>query len=219
MSLLITALVFPIFAQEDVTQFLGIPVDGTKSEMILKLKAKGFKYSKREDEFTGLFNNSEAIVKVVTNSDNIVRRIIVHNAYAYDNISDLIVSYNNLCWQFYNKDNYLPCSLDSIIYPTYEHLSIPRQEDIPYEITVNNKRYDTAFYQLPAPMDSIPFDSRFKNMITLDNGKEVNLFHAIPLMTKYSHRLVWFTIREYIGHYYIAIFYDNEKNNHGGKDL
>lgn len=31
-----------IFAQNDVTKFLGIPVDGPKSEMIRELKAKGF---------------------------------------------------------------------------------------------------------------------------------------------------------------------------------
>ena len=31
------------YAQEkDVTKFLGIPIDGTKSEMIAKLKGKGF---------------------------------------------------------------------------------------------------------------------------------------------------------------------------------
>lgn len=32
-------------AQEDVTKFLGIPVDGTKSEMIKKLLKKGFERS------------------------------------------------------------------------------------------------------------------------------------------------------------------------------
>lgn len=31
-----------MYAQKDVTKFLGIPVDGTKSAMIQKLKAKGF---------------------------------------------------------------------------------------------------------------------------------------------------------------------------------
>ena len=31
-----------VYAQKDVTKFLGIPVDGTKSAMIQKLKAKGF---------------------------------------------------------------------------------------------------------------------------------------------------------------------------------
>lgn len=32
-----------IYAQQDVTKFLGIPVDGSKSEMIQKLKAKGIR--------------------------------------------------------------------------------------------------------------------------------------------------------------------------------
>ncbi|WP_417178871.1 hypothetical protein [Barnesiella intestinihominis] len=31
-----------LYAQKDVTKFLGIPVDGTKTAMIQKLKAKGF---------------------------------------------------------------------------------------------------------------------------------------------------------------------------------
>jgi hypothetical protein len=31
-----------VFAQEDVTKFLGISIDGFKSEMINKLKSKGF---------------------------------------------------------------------------------------------------------------------------------------------------------------------------------
>ena len=34
-----------LFAQKDVTQFLGIPVDGYKAEMIEKLKSKGFTIS------------------------------------------------------------------------------------------------------------------------------------------------------------------------------
>ena len=34
-----------LYAQKDVTQFLGIPVDGSKSEMIQKLKAKGYRYN------------------------------------------------------------------------------------------------------------------------------------------------------------------------------
>ena len=37
-----------IFAQNNVTQFLGIPVDGSKSAMIEKLKAKGFSIDSSE---------------------------------------------------------------------------------------------------------------------------------------------------------------------------
>ena len=45
------------FAQEDVTKFLGIPVDGFKPEMIRKLKAKGFvEHPYRTDELVGEFN-------------------------------------------------------------------------------------------------------------------------------------------------------------------
>ena len=31
-----------VYAQKDITQFLGIPIDGYKPEMIKKLKDKGF---------------------------------------------------------------------------------------------------------------------------------------------------------------------------------
>ena len=31
-----------VFAQKEVTKFMGIPVDGSPTEMIKKLKAKGF---------------------------------------------------------------------------------------------------------------------------------------------------------------------------------
>ena len=39
-----------LHAQEDVTKFLGIPVDGSKSEMIQKLKAKGFTNTSSEKD-------------------------------------------------------------------------------------------------------------------------------------------------------------------------
>ena len=42
LALIITTLLLSVsvFAQEDVTKFLGIPVDGFKPEMIKKLKEK-----------------------------------------------------------------------------------------------------------------------------------------------------------------------------------
>ena len=41
-SLLATLLTLSLYAQNDVTTFLGIPVDGFKSEMRQKLIDKGF---------------------------------------------------------------------------------------------------------------------------------------------------------------------------------
>lgn len=57
-----------IFAQNDVTKFLGIPVDGPKSEMIRKLKAKGFILNgENANEFlTGRFNGMDVRVYIST---------------------------------------------------------------------------------------------------------------------------------------------------------
>ena len=60
---------FVLCAQKEVTTFLGIPVDGTKSEMIEKLKAKGFKYETLDenDFLTGEFNGMDVHIFVVRN--------------------------------------------------------------------------------------------------------------------------------------------------------
>lgn len=39
------ALTICAFGQQKIMKFLGIPIDGYKSEMIESLKAKGFKYN------------------------------------------------------------------------------------------------------------------------------------------------------------------------------
>ncbi len=58
------------WAQKDVTQFLGIPVDGSKSEMIRKLKAKGFTSDPyKSDLLKGEFNGRDVEIHVVTNNN------------------------------------------------------------------------------------------------------------------------------------------------------
>ena len=42
LSLVLCCISIVTMAQTDVTKFLGIPVDGYKSEMMRKLKSKGF---------------------------------------------------------------------------------------------------------------------------------------------------------------------------------
>jgi len=53
-------------AQQDVTRFLGIPVDGSKSEMIHRLKEKGFQYNQSTGALRGEFNGLEVDIYVVT---------------------------------------------------------------------------------------------------------------------------------------------------------
>lgn len=52
------------FAPNDMTQFLGIPVDGTKIDMIQKLKAKGFTYNATNDVLEGEFNGQNVLTLI-----------------------------------------------------------------------------------------------------------------------------------------------------------
>lgn len=165
-----------LHAQKEVTKFLGIPVDGSKSSMIQKLKNKGFVYDPSADYLKGEFNGQQVDVYVVTNN-NKVYRIMVCDKNNWDE-GQIKIRYNTLCRQFANNQKYVP--LDA------EELS--ERENISYEMTVNKKEYQATYAQLPADDD----------------------------LTK---RLVWFTILERYGKYYIAIFYDNEFNRAQGEDL
>jgi len=165
-----------LYAQKEVTKFLGIPVDGSKSSMIQKLKNKGFVYDPSADYLKGEFNGQQVDVYVVTNN-NKVYRIMVCDKNDWDE-GQIKIRYNTLCRQFANNQKYVP--LDA------EELS--ESEDISYEMTVNKKEYQATYAQLPADDDLIK-------------------------------RLVWFTILERYGKYYIAIFYDNEFNRAQGEDL
>ena len=65
LSLMIVALLLSaiVFAQpKSVTKFLGIPIDGSKAEMIQKLKEKGYTYNSKFDCLEGEFNG-QAISK------------------------------------------------------------------------------------------------------------------------------------------------------------
>ena len=78
--------------QKDVTRFLGIPVDGSKSEMIRKLKAKGFESTSYDREvLTGEFNGTTVNVHVVTNNEK-VYRIMVADAVPRSE-GDIIIHY------------------------------------------------------------------------------------------------------------------------------
>ncbi len=210
------------YAQKDVTQFLGIPVDGSKSAMVQKLKAKGFRAnSYNKDVLEGEFNGVDVNVFIGTNSGKVCR-VMICDANAIDERS-IQIRFNNLCHQFLNKENYIPCSTDTCMFPEYEDIAIPQNEDIRYEVQVNNKRYEAAFYQLPAPKDSLIKDIEPLSFISLRHtdraGNEIDVYPICKLSELYSKRSVWFMISERFGKYYITMFYDNEYNRANGEDL
>ena len=209
------------YAQKDVTQFLGIPIDGSKSAMIQKLKAKGFKAnSYREDVLEGEFNGMDVNVHIGTNGDKVCR-IMVCDANPVDERS-IKIRFNNLCRQFKKNPKYM--SMDDYI--------IPDDEDISYGITVNNKRYEAIFYQHPVELSDttlilekiIPILTEKYTPEQLANPtgeiKSEMMKKALEYMIElYTNKPVWFMISDLYGKYYITMFYDNEYNRANGEDL
>ena len=124
-----------VFAQKEVTKFLGIPVDGYKSEMIQKLKAKGYNYNSARDCLEGEFNGRDVEIGVVTNNNKVYRIAIIDKTYS--NESDIKIRFNTLCNQFENNTKYVG-SLEQ---------KIPENEDISIQMSLYSKRYEAAFFQ------------------------------------------------------------------------
>src|SRR5574344_1231286 len=89
-----------LYAQNDVTKVLGIPVTGSKTAMINKLKLKGFRYNAVTDCLSGKFNDTNVYVYVFLNH-NKVYRIMMADKYGADEAS-IKTRFNILCYQFAN---------------------------------------------------------------------------------------------------------------------
>ena len=209
-------------AQTDVTKFLGIPVDGDKSEMISKLKSKGFAQSPYgEDILTGVFNGTDVNVVIDTNNDKVCR-IMVSDANSMDE-ANIRIRFNVLCEQFKNNSRY--CSLHE------DDQKLKDDEDISYEMNANKKRYQAVFYQIP-DTSAVSFKEGVQSLIhskytkeQLENPSEeisedVYRIGAMYALEKIVKKPVWFMIsEEEYGKYYITMYYDNEYNRANGEDL
>ena len=133
-------------AQNRALKFLGIPVDGDKSEIIHELKKKGYTYTNVDgiDMLTGEFNGTAVHIFFSTNN-NKVWRIYIADADKKDEYQ-IKLRFNSLCNQFEHNQRYTSLSEDQ---------KIPMDEDISYEMDVNDKRYEAAYYQLPDDPDLI----------------------------------------------------------------
>lgn len=225
LSFVIVSLLFPIimFAQKDVTTFLGIPVDGYKSEMRKKIIAKGFTPNKFDgtEYFEGEFNGTDVHLYIGTNN-NKVYRIMLCDVKTM-NEADIINRFNNLVRQFEKNQRYISL-LDQ---------TIPSGEDISYEMLVHNKVYEAIYYQSPDydKVDTVALKNQIQQAVLdkysqeeLDNlseeQKEEVLNSALGIgFDLISKKPVWFRICENYGQYYITMFYDNEYNHADGEDL
>ena len=178
-----------VLAQKEVTKFMGIPVDGSPTEMVKKLKAKGFKTDEDAmqvvklegidldgpEVLTGRFNGEyvRLYLKVGTNN---VWRICLVDKNSRDE-TQIKIRFNTLVRQFEGNGKYVPL---------VDEQTIADDEDISYQMTVNKKQYQAGFVQKGED-----------GMVDLK-------------------RIVWFTIGE---GYEIEMFYDNKYNEADGSDL
>ena len=209
--------------QPSILKFLGIPVDGKKSDMIEALKEKGFVYLQQQDVLLGTFNGVPSIVSI---SDNhgIVDRVVVDDQNGSD-VSQIRIRYNTLLSQFRNTQKY---------YEIAKNDEIPEDEDISYEITVHNKRYEADFYLNPL-LDNEALQEHLVQEIlneidhSIKVGELVNPTEEQLTEMKYvllgqktvklTTGTVWYMINTHMGKYSIATFYDNLNNRPHGEDL
>lgn len=210
-----------LYAQNDVTKFLGFPVDGSKTEMIRNLKSKGFKLTTVGDTevLSGRFNGADVQVFISTENGK-VSRIMVCDENTMGE-TDIKIRFNRLCSQFKDNGKYL----------FLEDYTIPENEDISYEMAVHNKRYEAIFYQLPEGdameqlQASILSDVQSKYTSEQLESPTDELRTQIisdtfdKMMGLVRNKPVWFMITEHYGKYYITMFYDNEYNRAQGEDL
>lgn len=227
------------FAQKDVTKFLGIPVDGTKTQMIQKLKAKGFVYNQSKDLLKGEFNGEQVEISVQTQG-NKVWRLAISDVKGRDE-GQIKIRYNKLINQFKNNENYMEISENEVL---------SEDEDIQYKMIVDNKQYQTAFYQIPN-IDSTQYLQEFQTKYAAEINRineykakfseeelanpqgelkeniekisdwimEVMQSEITAISSKVAKKLVWFTIGNMYGKYYITMFYENGYNEANGSDL
>lgn len=215
---------FASFAQnKDVTTFLGIPVDGTVSSMKQKLVSKGFVPKKFGDEeyLEGEFNGCNVNVYIRTNNNKVYRIMLADN-FTVDE-AQIKIRFNNLVSQFENNKRYL--SLDKY--------TLSDEEDISYEMTVHNKNYEAAFYQVPdmEKTYTLALQEKVRNEL-LSKYTEAELKNPSEEITKeianttikigtelMLMKPVWFKIVRVNGEYYICMFYDNIYNQADGENL
>lgn len=181
-----------VLAQKEVTKFMGIPVDGSPTEMIKKLKAKGFTTDEDfmqavkqglvdwdgPEVLIGRFNGEKVGVYLGV-EQNKVWRICLSDEDTRDE-TQIRIRFNNLVRQFEGNGKYVPYD---------DEQTIADDEDISYEMTVKNKQYQAGFAQ---------------------KGEDG---------TVDTKRWVWFTISHSSRGYYITMFYDNKYNEADGSDL
>ncbi len=207
-----TLLILLTLSMSAQVKFLGIPVDGTKSEMISKLKQKGYSLCKEPqlaelDVLEGEFNGKDVHIAVVTNN-NKVYRIVVQDVKTLDE-TGIKIRYNNLVNQFKNNKRYWSSP--------YNEQYLDDDFDISYEMLVNHQRIQADFTQKLSDEDIQKILDRMPELKDGDPDIQEMIFNQAA----YESNRVWFMISKLDGNnqYWIALYYENLNNAPNGDDL
>lgn len=215
-----------VVAQGLPTKFLGIPIDGTKQEMIQKIQEKGFSYDQEHDCLIGEFNGAQVHVFVVTNG-NKVWRVMVSEVNKYPE-GEIRMRFNELLRQFRKNKKYIPLN--------DEDFRLSSDEDLSYEMTVHKKRYSAEFLQITHEIDTAYIYATLlenlkakseqmgvENAINeLNESQLQNLLlpmFKLACLYAFEKNEVWFIINQFYGKYDLTIYYDNGYNKADGEYL
>ena len=217
-----------VFGQSEGTlKFLGIPVDGSKSEMVAALKDKGFRYDSNSGFLVGDFNGRESNIVIVENHGK-VYRVVVFDANTSDE-GQIKIRFNNLIHQFENSNGKY--------YYIVPNNPIPEDEDISHETIVHDKQYSATFIYNPLygnnelrdrlvneAVEEIKLSSEKKGITYEEFYSDKDLYNQLvssvnDKIIQMSNSSVWFTICKHYGKYFIGIYYDNLINKPNGEDL
>lgn len=161
LTMLMVVMVCNAQEKKDVTTFMGIPVDGTKSEMIQKLKNKGF-HEVTDDFLEGEFNGYNVLLQIKTYKEKVSAiDVVIGGVTGYDESWAKII-FNNLSKQFERSLKYVTCK---------SHL-IGEGENISYEMLVNSKTYMNVYIQngdkmKPVGVSMVRISDEFKYHINI----------------------------------------------------
>ena len=201
-----------VAAQNDVIKFLGIPVDGPKSEMIKKLQEKGFKYDRENDLLYGMFNGEDLSLRVYADRDGKVWQITLLDTKVRDK-DEIKIRFNTLLWQFLETNKYVKTMGDII----------PNSEDIEKRILIDGKTYQAHF--LPRGTDVSDFEFEKLNDLTKEKIQKLTVEEQLFIVEKVKRlaqlSCVWFQIEDSSGGgYIICMYYTNPNNDpRNGADL
>ena len=155
--------------------------------------AKGFTPKRRgtNEWLEGQFNGYSVRVNIVTNN-NKVCRIMVSDAYDISE-SDIRIRFNNLCQQFQNNPKYIAT----------DDYTIPADEDISYNISVRDKRYQASYYQFDLEKVKEKLLEKYSEEEIATPNEDVKNAILETIENQSAHKTVWFMIADYYGKYYI----------------